>query len=84
MSGLPPWRPFLDPLPNAWMEHWYLWLPVMSLLVSLVYKAVRVETLRELPYQTALMTVQVILSMIGLALASYLLVELYVPFIRGG
>lgn len=80
---LPPWRPFLDPLPSAWMQHWYLWLPVVSFLVALVYKAVRVRHLRELPFQVALMTVQIILGMIGLAIASYLLVEIYVAWIRG-
>jgi hypothetical protein len=83
-AAVPAYRPFIDPLPAWAMEHWYIWLTLLSLLVSLTYKAVRVRSLRELPYQTLLMTAQTVLGMIGLAAASYLLVEVYVTWLRGG
>ncbi|MGD9690496.1 MAG: hypothetical protein AB7K52_12220 [Phycisphaerales bacterium] len=80
-----PWRPFLDPMPMAWFDHWYLFLIPLSLLVAVSYKAVRVQDWTAGAYirQVAIMTVQIIVGMIALALASYLLVEVFVPWARG-
>lgn len=79
-----PYRPFLDPMPLAWFDLWWLYLIPLSFFVSFTYKAVRMHdwTLATFARQTLLMTVQIILGMIGLAIASYLLVEIFVPWVR--
>lgn len=71
----PPFRPFLDPLELH--SVWWLMLIPMALGVSLVYKAVRVKDLAQLPRQVLVMTLQIILGMIGLAVASYLVVVIF-------
>ncbi|MCC6952428.1 MAG: hypothetical protein IT433_13415 [Phycisphaerales bacterium] len=73
------WRPFLDPLDLH--QHWYLLIFPMALLVSLSYKAVRVESLRELPKQTLVMAVQIVLAMIALGFAAWMLVQYVAPMV---
>jgi len=78
-----PWRPFLDPMPLAWFDAWYLWMIPLAAFVALSYKAVRAYDIKPAPFLrgVAIMTVQIILGMVALAAASYLLVEVFVPLI---
>lgn len=69
------WRPFLDPLDlHQW---WYLLLIPVALGVSMAYKAVRVHDLKAYPWQVGMMTVQVVLGMIALAVVAHLIVEVF-------
>ncbi len=73
----PGWRPFVDPLPLAAFTHWYAYLIPISFLIAMVYKAVRQRDLKGYWRNVAAMTVQIIGGMIALALASFLLIEVY-------
>ena len=68
----PPFRPFLDPLELHGL--WWILLVPMALGVSVVYKAVRLASLKGFWRHVLIMTLQIILGMIGLAIASYLVV----------
>lgn len=72
-------RPFLDPL-NV-HDVWWMFLMPLALGIAIVYKAVRLPTLERYWLQVFIMTAQIILGMLGLAIASYLFVEVYVRFI---
>ena len=73
------WRPFLDPLPVH--SYWYLFLVPMSFLIAMVYKAARVRSLERYWPNVIIMTIQIVLGMIALVIASYLFVMVYVRFI---
>jgi len=73
------YRPFLDPLDLH--ARWYLLIIPMAFFLSLAYKAVRVEHLRDLPRQTLVMTIQIILAMIAMGCAAYLFVQHLAPII---
>lgn len=77
LPPLPPWRPFVDPLPLTAFSHWYVFLLPISFLIAVVYKAVRQRDMRSYWRNVAAMTVQIIGGMIALAVASYALVEVY-------
>jgi hypothetical protein len=87
VSGAPlGWRPFIDPMPLSWFDSWIaLWIIPLSLMVAVSYKAVRQYDLHPARFarEIAMMTVQIILGMIALAAASYVLVEVFVPWIGG-
>ncbi len=70
------YRPFIDPL--VLHDVWWLLIIPLSLGISIAYKAVRVGSLRRYPVEVLKMTVQIILAMIALAIASYLFVEVFV------
>jgi hypothetical protein len=75
----PPYRPFIDPLE---VHTWWWWLLIpMSLGIAVVYKAVRVKNVNDSwgPYlrEVVVMTLQIVIGMILLAVASYGLVEVY-------
>ncbi|MBC7834968.1 MAG: hypothetical protein H7Y88_07690 [Phycisphaerales bacterium] len=77
------WRPFIDPI--SLHEQWWALLPLLALGISVIYKAVRLpdQALRERAAREVLiMTIQIVAAMIALALASYLLVEVYRPIVR--
>ena len=74
--------PFIDPIDPVRADHlWYLILIPMALGVSIAYKAVRVPDLKDMPRQVAIMTVQIVVTMIALGAASYLFVQHIVPLI---
>ena len=79
-----PWRPFLDPLPGVAFHYWWLYLIPLSILISIIYKAVRAKRLsgsaRDLAdyaRAVAVMSAQIVLGMIALAAASFALIEIY-------
>ncbi|HYE63578.1 MAG TPA: hypothetical protein VD997_16425 [Phycisphaerales bacterium] len=73
------YTPFIDPVNIN--QYWYLLLLPVSLLVSLSYKACRVESLSDLPREVGVMTVQIVVVMILLGVASFLFVEKVLPMI---
>jgi len=72
------WTPFIDPLPGAWLHYWYLYLLPVALLISVIYKAIRMHELKGYVQAVAVMAVQIVLGMVGLAIGSFLLVEVFV------
>jgi hypothetical protein len=79
-----PWRPFIDPLDvaiPALQLYWFVLLVPIAVLVSIAYKAVRVRHMSEFPRAVAVMSVQIIVAMIALGIASFLLVQIVIPMI---
>ncbi|MBY0308318.1 MAG: hypothetical protein K2Q09_06220 [Phycisphaerales bacterium] len=70
-----PWRPFLDPLVID--SFWYLLIIPIAFFIAVGYKAVRVKTLKGFWTAVLVMTVQTVLGMIALAVAFYLLVQVW-------
>jgi hypothetical protein len=81
MSILIAWTPFLDPLPLH--GGWWFTIGPLALFIAMAYKAVRVTDLRDYWKQVALMTIQTILGMIGLAVLVFVIVELILPRVVG-
>lgn len=73
------WRPFLDPLPLH--STWFLLLIPLSFFVAVIYKAARLRRLDGYWTSVFVMTAQIVLGMIALALATYLFIMVYVRFI---
>jgi hypothetical protein len=71
------YRPFIDPIDVH--SYWFLMLIPLAFGVALVYKAVRVSDIQELPRQTLVLMVQIILGMIGLGAGFYLFVNVVLP-----
>lgn len=70
--------PFIHPL-NCFHEWWYLLLLPLSFGISVIYKAIRMPTLIHYWRQVALMTAQIVLAMIGLALALVVIIVWVIP-----
>ena len=65
--------PFLQPL-QLW-DYWPWLLLPLCLGVSVVYKSVRVETMRRVPFEAVRATIYIILGMAAAALVLLLLVR---------
>lgn len=66
--------PFLDPLPvDRW---WLLMLLPLVVVISIVYKAIKVEDLHQLPRQAAALTAQILTFLVLTAAALLLISEL--------
>lgn len=70
--------PFIEPLHvvNQW---WYVMLIPLAFGIAMIYKAMRMPSLRDFWRQVVIMTTQIILAMIGLALALTILVQIVIP-----
>ena len=81
MGAMVAFTPFLEPmdLQTVW---WWLLLP-LALLVSVGWKAVRVGHFRSFWRPVLIMTVQIVVAMAGLAVATALVVEFLVPLLPG-
>ena len=74
------WTPFLSPLPNV--QSSWLWLVIPLIVgISMMYKAIRVETLSGYWWQVAVMSMQVLAAFAGLALGFLILVQVVVPWL---
>lgn len=63
------WRPFLEPLPLA--DHW-MWLIIpLSLIISLVYRTLKMKDLTGLVGQTVRLTVMILVFMVAAAIVLY-------------
>ena len=63
---------------HAW---WWAFLVPLSLLISVAYKATRVERLGEFPRAVVVMTAQIILGMLLLGVAAYLFIAFALPVV---
>lgn len=79
MTGLA-YVPFLTPV-NFFHERWYLLAVPLALLISMAYKAMRTTRWDRYWRQVGMMTVQILLGMIGLAVGLLVLVEWVVPLL---
>lgn len=80
LSGVLAYRPFLEPLPLHGAAWWLLIIP-LALGVSVVYKAVRAQTLERYWRGVAAMTAQIVVVMVLLAVGVHVLVEFVIPML---
>ncbi|MGD1915713.1 MAG: hypothetical protein ACFCBV_05955 [Phycisphaerales bacterium] len=75
------WRPFIDPMDaHSW---WFLLIFPVAFLISVAWKAVRVDDIRQLPRAVGVMTLQVVMAMLGLGLAAYIGLIVVLPILAG-
>ena len=74
------WIPFIQPL-NIFHQWWYLLLVPLSLGISIIYKGVRMKSLQGFWRETTIMTVQIVLAMVALAVLVTLLVQVIIPWL---
>jgi len=79
-SALLAWTPFINPI-NAFHQWWYMLLLPLSFGISVIYKAIRMASLEGFWRQVALMTAQIVLAMIGLAIIVALIVQWAIPWL---
>ena len=70
--------PFLDPI-SAVHVWWYLLVIPLSFGVSVIYRALRVPSLDHFWRGVGVMTVQIVVAMVALAILLLILVEAVVP-----
>ena len=70
--------PFLYPI-SLFHDWWYLLILPLSFGISIIYKALRIGSLDRFWRQVVMMSIQIILSMIGLAIALLILVQWIIP-----
>src|SRR5437763_1902264 len=70
-SGSVPYRPFVSPLP-LW-DYWYLLILPLCLAVSIVYKAMKLPDMKQVPRQSLLITLWIV---VGMSIAEAALVVL--------
>ena len=78
MTGLVAYIPFVNPI-NIVHDWWYLLLVPLSFGVSMIYRAVRLPSLEHYWRQVGLMTGQVILAMVALAVILAIVVQAIIP-----
>jgi len=70
--------PFVTPMQSVYMW-WYLLLIPLSFGISVVWKAIRVPNFDDYWRQVVVMTVQIVLAMIALAVVLGLFVQFAIP-----
>lgn len=73
MSQLLAYRPFVTPLP-VW-DYWYLLIIPLSLGISIVYKAIRLDAMKKVPLAALGITLWILGGMTAAAIALALLVR---------
>jgi hypothetical protein len=53
--------PFRSPIPGIW-DYWYLLLIPLCLAVAVVYKAIKCQSIRQVPREAALTTIWMLLA----------------------
>jgi len=79
-TSLLAWTPFLQPAPGVERWWWLLIIP-LALGMSIAYKAIRVNDLRELPRASIVMTAQIVGGLTALAIFLFILVVLVLPLL---
>jgi hypothetical protein len=74
------WIPFIQPM-NMFHQWWWLLLAPLCLGISIIYKAVRMGSLQNFWREVTVLTVQIILAMIGLAVCVTVLVQVVIPWL---
>jgi len=70
------YRPFLDPLPIGNSAGWVWLLVPLVILVSVAYKTIKLNDLRELPKKSAILAAQILIFM-GFAAAALWVLMLF-------
>lgn len=70
--------PFVHPI-TAFHQWWYLLIVPLAFGISIIYKAVRMPTLDAFWRQVLVMTIQIVLAMLGLAIALVILIVVLIP-----
>ncbi|MHC5114991.1 MAG: hypothetical protein ACYTGP_11255 [Planctomycetota bacterium] len=78
MIGALAYIPFLHPI-NTLQDWSYLLVIPLAFGISMIYKALRLADLSHFWRQVVVMTAQIVLTMIGLAVALALLVQVMIP-----
>ncbi|MCB9838436.1 MAG: hypothetical protein H6813_03780 [Phycisphaeraceae bacterium] len=80
MSWMLAYTPMLDPMP---LRHgtWWLTLLPLALGISIVYKAIKIDDMRRYPKQVAMMTTQIVVVMIMLAIGIQIVVGWVEPLL---
>jgi len=73
-SGSVPYRPFVSPLP-LW-DYWYLLILPLCLAVAIVYKAMKLPDMKQVPRQSLLITLWIVVGMSIAAAALVVLVKI--------
>lgn len=73
------WRPFLDPLDLH--SRWFVLLVPLAFGIAVTYRAVRVATFEKFWRKVLILTLQIVLSMVLLGIASYLFIQVAVPML---
>lgn len=73
------WRPFIDPMDAH--RTWFVLLIPMAVLISMVYKAVRLPELDRYWVQVAIMSGQIVMWIIALGAAIFLFIQYVAPLI---
>jgi len=72
--------PFLTPMYGL-QEWWYLTLLPLAFGISVIYKAMRMSNLHGFWRQVGIMTAQIVLGIIGLAVCMLLFVQVVIPLL---
>lgn len=76
LSLLLAYTPFLDPLPLSMVPPWWAVLIVLVVLISVAYKTIKLPHLRDVPWQTLMMSVQILAFMVLASALIWLLTEI--------
>ena len=76
------YAPFLDPI-NAFQQWWYLLLIPLCFGIAMVYRALKMPSLDRYWQGVSMMTVQIVLAMVALAVMLVVLVQVIVPRLPG-
>ena len=78
MTSILAWIPFIEPMQS--LGGWWIALLIpLSLGISMIYKAMRMEQLKGYGAAVATMTAQLVLSMLLLAFALFIVVQVLIP-----
>ena len=75
------WTPFIEPM-NAMQSVWYLLLLPMVFGISVVYRALREKQYATYWRSVAIMTGQVVIGIVGIAVALGLFVQIVIPLLN--
>ena len=78
MMLLVSWIPFVSPM--NWLQSlWYITLIPLAIGIAMIYKAIRVTHLRTYWTQVAMLSSQIVLTIVLLAIALILFVRFIIP-----
>ena len=75
------WTPFLEPM-NAMQPIWYVLLIPLVFGISVVYRALRENQYATYWRSVAIMTSQVVIGIVGIALALGIFVQVVIPILN--
>mgnify|MGYP006966966553 FL=1 len=75
------WTPFVEPM-NAMQPVWYLLLLPMVFGISVVYRALREKQYATYWRSVVIMTGQVVIGIVGIAVALGLFVQIVIPLLN--